>query len=59
MLAVQKRSFQSYFLMESSNDIQPPEFIGNKVTGILFENKVDHSTYFVSYDSCASAKYIW
>ncbi|KAF2193469.1 glycoside hydrolase family 81 protein [Zopfia rhizophila CBS 207.26] len=46
MLAVQARSFQNYFYMESNNVNQPPEFIGNKVTGILFENKVDHATYF-------------
>jgi len=46
MLAVQKRSFQNYFLMESTNTNQPANFIGNKVTGILFENKVDHTTYF-------------
>ncbi|KAJ5469997.1 Glycoside hydrolasefamily 81 [Penicillium desertorum] len=26
----------------------PPNFIGNKVTGILFENKVDHTTWFGS-----------
>lgn len=26
--------------------MQPKEFIGNKVAGILFENKVDHTTYF-------------
>ncbi|RFU75339.1 glycoside hydrolase family 81 [Trichoderma arundinaceum] len=26
--------------------VQPKEFIGNKVAGILFENKVDHTTYF-------------
>lgn len=46
MLAVQKRSFQNYFLLESSNVNQPANFIGNKNTGILFENKVDHTTYF-------------
>ncbi|MBE7180917.1 MAG: hypothetical protein INR71_06865, partial [Terriglobus roseus] len=46
MLAIQARSFRHYFLMESDNVVQPPEFIGNKVTGILFENKVDHATYF-------------
>lgn len=46
MLAIQARSFRHYFLMESDNRIQPPEFIGNKVTGILFENKIDHATYF-------------
>ena len=46
MLAVQKRSFQNYFLLESINTNQPANFIENKVTGILFENKVDHTTYF-------------
>lgn len=28
--------------------MQPKQFIGNKVAGILFENKVDHTTYFDS-----------
>ncbi|KAI9839424.1 MAG: hypothetical protein M1837_002073 [Sclerophora amabilis] len=48
MLSVVARSLQNYFLMESTNKNQPPEFIGNKVTGILFENKIDHTTYFGS-----------
>lgn len=48
MLAIQARTFSTYFLMEKSNKVQPPQFIGNKVTGILFENKIDHATYFVS-----------
>ena len=46
MLSIQARSFQNYFLMESNNVNQPSNFIGNKVTGILFENKIDHTTYF-------------
>ncbi|MCJ1466924.1 hypothetical protein MMC07_005546 [Pseudocyphellaria aurata] len=46
MLAVLKRSLRNYFLLESGNGNQPANFIGNKVTGILFENKVDHVTYF-------------
>ena len=50
MLAVQKRSFQDYFLLESTNVNQPANFIGNKNTGILFENKVDHTTYFGAND---------
>ena len=45
-IAVQQRSFHNYFLMQADNTIQPPQFIGNKVTGILFENKIDHATYF-------------
>jgi endo-1,3(4)-beta-glucanase len=32
--------------MQSNNTNQPRNFIANKVTGILFENKVDHTTYF-------------
>ena len=35
MLAIMARSFQNYFLMESSNLNQPPNFIANKVTGIV------------------------
>ncbi|EXJ82509.1 endo-1,3(4)-beta-glucanase [Capronia epimyces CBS 606.96] len=46
MLSVLARSLQSYFLMTSDNVNQPAEFIDNKVTGIMFENKVDHVTYF-------------
>ena len=46
MLAIQKRSFSNYFLLESTNTNQPANLIKNKVTGILFENKIDHTTYF-------------
>lgn len=46
MLSVLARSLQNYFLMTSDNANQPAAFIGNKVTGILFENKADHVTYF-------------
>ncbi|KAK9390123.1 endo-1,3(4)-beta-glucanase [Lipomyces mesembrius] len=46
MLAIMKRAMNSYMLMNSTNTIQPPNFIKNKVSGILFENKVDHTTYF-------------
>ncbi|KAK6525782.1 hypothetical protein TWF281_010826 [Arthrobotrys megalospora] len=45
-LAILKRSLNSYFLMSSDNRYQPANFIQNKVSGILFENKVDHTTYF-------------
>ena len=46
MLAVSKRSIQTYFLMMSDNQVMPPEFIGNKVTGIFFDNKADYTTWF-------------
>lgn len=45
-LAVSARSLRNYFLLSSDNKVQPDRFIPNKVTGILFENKVDHTTYF-------------
>lgn len=45
-LAVAARSLQNYFLYEKDNKVQPDKFIGNKVSGILFENKVDHTTFF-------------
>ncbi|KAF2203883.1 glycoside hydrolase [Delitschia confertaspora ATCC 74209] len=47
-LAVQARSLRNYFLLSSDNKVQPERFIPNKVTGVMFENKVDHTTYFGS-----------
>lgn len=46
MLAIQRRSLNNYFLYLSNNTVEPEDFIGNKVSGILFENKIDHTTYF-------------
>lgn len=46
MLALQSRSFNSYFYLASTNPNHPARFLANKVTGILFENKVDYATYF-------------
>lgn len=46
MLTIARRSIQAYFLMDDDNMNHPRAFVGNKVTGILFENKVDHTTYF-------------
>jgi endo-1,3(4)-beta-glucanase len=45
-LAVQARSVNNYFLLKANNANQPAQFLFNKVTGILFENKCDHVTYF-------------
>ncbi|ROW06670.1 hypothetical protein VPNG_06714 [Cytospora leucostoma] len=45
-LSVLARSANNYFLYTSGNTVQPASFIGNKVAGILFENKIDHTTYF-------------
>ncbi|CAF9927650.1 hypothetical protein IMSHALPRED_007264 [Imshaugia aleurites] len=46
MLSILARTLDSYFLLSSDNQNQPANFIANKVTGILFENKIDHTTYF-------------
>lgn len=47
-LAITARTLQLYFLYEKDNTVEPSGFIGNKVSGILFENKIDHTTYFGS-----------
>lgn len=46
MLSVLTRTLRDYFLLDGDNVNQPAQFIGNKVTGIMFENKIDHTTYF-------------
>ena len=45
-LAITARSLQKYYLYTSDNTTEPANIIGNKVAGILFENKIDHTTYF-------------
>lgn len=45
-LAITARSLQNYFLYTNTSTAEPSNFIGNKVSGILFENKIDHTTYF-------------
>ena len=35
MLAILARTLDNYFLMKKSNNVQPPNFIANKVTGIV------------------------
>ncbi|SCU93991.1 LADA_0G05930g1_1 [Lachancea dasiensis] len=45
-LGILQVSLNSYFLYSNSNSIEPSQFIANKVSGILFENKIDHTTYF-------------
>lgn len=46
MLGIMKRSMNNYMLLSNGNNNHPSSFVGNKVSGILFENKVDHTTYF-------------
>lgn len=46
MLAVMRRAMNKYMLYADENCEQPACFKGNKVSGITFENKIDHATYF-------------
>ncbi|KAI0164192.1 family 81 glycosyl hydrolase [Xylariaceae sp. FL1272] len=46
MLSIIARSLSQYYLYTTKNTVQPSKFIGNRVAGILFENKCDHTTYF-------------
>ncbi|KAI1827008.1 glycoside hydrolase family 81 protein [Xylaria intraflava] len=46
MLSIIARSLNQYYLYTTQNKVQPPNYIGNRVAGILFENKCDHTTYF-------------
>jgi endo-1,3(4)-beta-glucanase len=47
MLAIQARSFNHYFYLQSSNVHHPTRFVQNKVTGILFESKVDYTSMYI------------
>uniref|UniRef100_A0A060TAI1 glucan endo-1,3-beta-D-glucosidase n=1 Tax=Blastobotrys adeninivorans TaxID=409370 RepID=A0A060TAI1_BLAAD len=46
MIAIMNRSMNLYMLFADDNPIVPKQIHGNRVSGILFENKVDHATYF-------------
>ena len=52
MMKVNKRSINTYFLMQDDNEAHPPEFIKNKVMGIYFDNKVDYATWFCGEPEC-------
>lgn len=46
MLQIQKRAMNLYYLLADDNEVMYPFLRKNKVAGILFENKVDYTTYF-------------
>ncbi|KAK9466028.1 endo-1,3(4)-beta-glucanase [Lipomyces arxii] len=52
MLSIMKRSFGTYFLLDDKNNVQDEKLKANRVAGILFENKIDHTTYFSSRIEC-------
>jgi endo-1,3(4)-beta-glucanase len=45
-LSLFKRSVNHYYYMKESNTDAPACFKGNRVPGILFENKADYTTFF-------------
>ncbi|KAI5806965.1 glycosyl hydrolase family 81-domain-containing protein [Geopyxis carbonaria] len=46
LLAVLRRSIGEYMLLSNGNSNHPAAFAPNRLSGILFENKVHHTTYF-------------
>lgn len=45
-LSILRRSLDLYFYYKDDNKVEPSKFIPNKVSGILFDNKIDYTTYF-------------
>ncbi|CAK7221440.1 endo-1,3-beta glucanase [Sporothrix curviconia] len=46
MLRVLARSLQTYYYYSPGQTELPAAFAGNQVGGIMFENKIDHTTFF-------------
>jgi endo-1,3(4)-beta-glucanase len=44
MLAIQARTFNTYFYISNANTSIHPPLFRHKVAGILFENKVDYTS---------------
>ncbi|RHY42347.1 hypothetical protein DYB37_012740 [Aphanomyces astaci] len=52
LLKLAALSHRTYFFVSKSNVTHPPEFRKNKVSGILFENKCDYTTWFSASREC-------
>jgi len=46
MLSLAAHSARELFLMKSGNSYHPEDFVKNHVTGIFFQGRVDHKTWF-------------
>lgn len=46
ILKIMSRAMNLYMLYSNDNDVQPSSIIPNKVSGILFDNKIAYTTYF-------------
>lgn len=51
VLSLLSFSASNLFLMKDGNDVHPPDFVKNRVTGIFFEAKVHYGTFFGA-DEC-------
>ena len=56
MLAIQARSMQNYFLYTSDNKVQPANFIGNKVSGVVSEKLYPTSKKLLTFSSCSRTR---
>lgn len=52
MLKVYARAVNTYFYIADGNEIHPPAFRKNKITGIFFDNKCDYTTWFSPNKEC-------
>uniref|UniRef100_K3WQ73 glucan endo-1,3-beta-D-glucosidase n=1 Tax=Globisporangium ultimum (strain ATCC 200006 / CBS 805.95 / DAOM BR144) TaxID=431595 RepID=K3WQ73_GLOUD len=52
MLKVYTLAVNTYFLIDDANQIHPPAFRKNKITGIFFDNKCDYTTWFSPNKEC-------
>ncbi|OQS00240.1 endo-1,3(4)-beta-glucanase [Thraustotheca clavata] len=52
MLSVNARAARTYFLMEDNSTVQNARMRPNKVLGIIFDNKVNYTTWFSNETYC-------
>lgn len=52
LLKANARSIQSYYLFSRNNTVHPPAVTNNRVAGVIFENKLDYSTWFCGLPEC-------
>lgn len=46
MLSIMSRAMNKYFYYKSDNTVEPSQILANKVSGIIFDNKIAYTTYF-------------
>ena len=46
LLATEIRSAKKYWHIMNESDVYPDEFKGNKMVGVLWDTKVDYTTWF-------------